>query len=260
MKTNYLKYTPVLLVALFATGNAAADSFTSDAGVIKWAEGPAGTLTNNPGASLASILAGNSALPGGNIELGTIIDNPSSTMTNAQFDANTLVSTLTVNLAGGDIVFSSLTAADWASGLLTQWSTDLINTYAPGTDLATFEATFVGLGGRQRLSDPNISYVNPDGTFGLAGFLNAKLAPDLPAAIRAVIPDGAQISEIAKVTYQGNTSYAYRMGNGTATPSHVQTADGSYNGNFNIPEPTELALLAAGLTGFLGFRRKAVRA
>ena len=40
------------------------------------------------------------------------------------------------------------------------------------------------------------------------------------------------------------------------------TADGSYNGNYEvtIPEPTELALLVAGLTGFLGLRRKAVKA
>ena len=256
MKTNYLRYTPVLLMTLFATGNAAADSFTSAAGVQQYAENSPGVLTPDNGASLASILAGNAAAPGGNIELGTITDG----LSNAAFDLNTAVSTLTVNLAGGDIVFSSLTAADWAGGLLTQWSMDLINTYAPGTDLATFETAFVAFGGRQRLSDPNISYVDPNGSFGLAGFLDASTAPLLPPAIAGLIPSGAQISEIVKVTQGGNTSYQYKIGNGTATPSGVQTADGSYNGNFNIPEPTELALLAVGLTGFLGLRRKAVKA
>ena len=74
------------------------------------------------------ILAGNAAAPGGNIELGTITDG----LGNAAF-AGAAVTTLTVNLAGGDLVFSSLTLADWGAigsgGLLDQWTNNLYSAY-----------------------------------------------------------------------------------------------------------------------------------
>jgi hypothetical protein len=254
MKTNHLKFAPALLVALFATGNAVADSIdTTD--YLQWAETSPGVLTvipNTPPIPDAAVLAGNAAAPGGNVELG-------------QLGAGTTRTTLTVNTAGGDLLLSSLINSDWGTsgsgGLLDQWTNDLFSYYGASIGMSqdAFKTLFVQQNGREAGSDPNISYAYADANglahIGLAGFLDANQG-------YSFLPAGAQISEIVRATYQGQTKYLYGMGPGSATPSNVSTADGSYTGNYEvtIPEPTELALLVAGLTGFLGLRRKAVKA
>ncbi len=133
---------------------------------------------------------------------------------------------------------------------------------------------------RQRLSDPNISYVNSaaDGSvkIGLAGFLNANPlfgAPipagtpsNLVAILNALSNTPMQASELVKVTYGGNTSYLYSF---TANASGLVAADDgrSHTGNYEVylsappsrPVPVPAAFLgiaAAGAVGGLMMQRR----
>jgi hypothetical protein len=288
MKTNHFKYTPLLLAVLFASSNASALSYGGSVpgDHLQYVETPpgSGTLVVNNAPAIQDVINVNSNGNRGNVELFASSDS----LSNAAFNAYTGTTTLEVGFNNGQsLSLSSLTAADWGSGpgsLLETWSTALLTTFgvfSPG-NLALFEAQFVAAGGQQRLSDPNIQSVNVVGGvahIGLAGFYDASTAGIVPPAFASLVA-GGQISEIVKVTANGNPNnfqYLYAIGatpGSVATLSGVQTADGSYNANFDktvtldsfnpgtsvsVPEPSELALLFAGLTGFLGLRRKAVK-
>ena len=243
MKTNYLKYTPALLVVLFASSNASALSYggTAPDDHLQYAETSAnsGILISDNAASLSSIININNNGNRGNTELFT----SSNSLTNAAYSAYTGTTTLEVGFNNGDsLSLSSLTAADWGTAgdptsLIDIWSTAILAVFSPATPLALFETAFINAGGEQRLSDPNISSVNVSGGIayiGLAGFLDASAAKDLfPEGIS--IPTGAQISEIVKVTANSdpnNFQYLYAIGKSTDVPppasaSNVHIVDGS---------------------------------
>jgi hypothetical protein len=285
MKTNYLKYTPALLLALFASSNAfaAATYDGTGAGVGDWTqyvETPpsSGGLQVNNAVDVTDIITG---VVNGNAELFTSSDG----MSNADFSTYTGTTTLIVPfLSGNSLTFSSLTHLDWDSGALDPYYAALYTNYVNTTTFPTLNdfinnptIGFKALGGQQRASDPNIVSVYTEQPNGpthvvLAGFLDA---PQNPLLTNGVQP--FQASEIVKVTdNSGNISYLWAVGPGSATASNLATDDGSYTGNYDfiiptfeggggvdetpVPEPSGLALIIAGLTGFLGLRRKAVKA
>ncbi|MCT7971662.1 NF038130 family PEP-CTERM protein [Laspinema olomoucense] len=234
--------------------------------------------------SLSTILSGNSSAPGGNIELAK-----SSEKAEFDFTKNT---TLTGKIGGKDIVISSLTQADWESdmdnngkSLLSEWLDAAFAanqvTISNNTIKAAVETAFKNNNGRQRFSDPNISYVNQNDTtgeisIGLAGHLNASSI--LKAAMGSttmfgvrlanLIPANIRASELVKVIYNnGPAKYLYSF---AATASGQVNnlgvgADGiSHNGNYevtlaSVPEPsTMLALMAVGGL-FATAKRKGVK-
>ena len=257
MKNNNLKCA-LLLAAMFASGNAAADNSYGLSGngtyTLYQDVGSAGLLaTTTDITQLPSILGGEAPVPpgpGGNVRLST-----GST-------AETLTTTFT---NGYVLTLSSLTSANWGTpgsgGLLDQFSTDIINTYAPGTNLANFEAAFIAHGYETTFGNPNISYANLGAngvvSIGLAGYID--LGPVL-----GPLYTGDQVSKIVNASFEGHTAFLYSMG--PATPSGVyfpQTPPlpDAFTGNYQvtIPEPSGLALMLVGLTGFLSLRRKAVK-
>jgi len=261
---------------------------------ILWTEGVGGLLspTSKVGvgvpslsdaSALSGVLAGNAALPGGNVELSKF-GGPVTTI-NGEF-----------GVGGKTIKLESLEKVDWtpatgpdASG---NWSyTPLTRRYiegaaneahvtlTPAQFTAAVNAFFTptpSLGGKapwQRVSDPNISYVNLEGHtvhIGLAGFYDAE--PVLRAMFGALVPpvippDILQVSEVVEVTLGSAHDYLFSF---LATPSLVYAPGGtllgvklpdSYTGNYDvvIPEPASLALFGIGLVGlFLGRRRSRV--
>ena len=240
----------------------------------------------NPTANLDSILAGNSANPGGNVELFA----SSETLTNAQFLASTARTSVSGLVGGSMLTLSSLTAADWfstgsgmsmnygANNLATTWFNAFLNAAGQGSasNLAKTLAynTFFGIGGFQRSSDPNISYINTSGSdinIGLAGHYDLRTFYTRPgsafAPLAALLPNRFQASEVVRATYNGTTQYLYSF---FATPTGLTHsgsvgADGhSHSGNYQVslpgvvtpPPPTAVpepsAMLALfGLGGFL---------
>lgn len=228
-------------------------------------------------AKLSTVLGGNSSSPGGNIELF----GSSETLSNGEFSQYSGVTSLTGNIGGKDIILSSLTAADWQRdvGGITfakQWFNEALMANGLGSLVGTREGgtlynSFITNGGRQRFSDPNISYVNQDDTsgqiqIGLAGHYNAKslLLGVIPASLEALLSDKTvQASEIVKVTYNGETHYLYNF---KATNSGLfALSDGfSHNGNYElllagvpparVPEPCAIFSLI-GLGGLLATKR-----
>ena len=209
-----------------------------------------------------------------------------------------------------DVVFESLTFDDWFTGpnaLAPIWFAGLLDAYQSELDtgIATLPAaaqaallpnagglgdalnqtvfsallfqggTVPGLGTfngiAQRLSDPNIAYVQqkPGGgfAFGLAGFDSASnlLDPDndLEAALIPIFANVA-FSEVVKVIANGETSYAYSFGPGRDSGvvaddgvSHTKTFDFDPSPSESVPEPaTLLGLLAVGGL-FAASKRKA---
>jgi hypothetical protein len=184
----------------------------------------------------------------------------------------TPVTTLTgtFGVSGPSITLSSLVLTDWtansnalASAYIMDAATaaslfltpgDLINAlfafYAPN-------ATLGGMAPWMLVSDPNISYVNNDGgivSIGMDGLFDASLFLN---ALNPAAPDqGAQVSEVVKVTYNGVTDYLYGF---HATPTgYMSDQYGSQSGNYEvtIPEPEALWLLGIGLVGLLVSRRR----
>jgi hypothetical protein len=268
--TKFSKIAAVMALALGALSTGAqADVFTlideaTTGTVTKWAEGPAGTLTVTPSATLDSLLAGNAAAPGGNVELSKFAGP---------------VSTLTGTVNGRSITLSSLTMSDWFSAANAASYTSLTSQYISAAYFAAFNsvisnadltaaitafynpnALLGGLAPFQFVSDPNISYVVQDGydiKIGLAGLLDATL---FLRQLSPTAPVGSQASEVVKVTYNGVTSYLYSF---DATPSGVSANDrnGSYTGNYEVttnavPVPGTLALLGLGVAGLAALRRR----
>jgi hypothetical protein len=276
MKTSYSNYYPVLLVALFtASANANAGVIGTNAAAAadfqKYKVVGTSLVPDNT-ANLSSVLTGNAAAPGGNVELF----KSSETLTNAAYASYGQTTSLVGDLGGSTLTFSSLNASDWSTivapgtTLLQQWTSDLFTAYSlPAANAAAFDALFLTNGGEQRFSDPNISYAysqNGQIHLGLAGFYDASslLSPLLGSAL----PSGLiQLSELVKVSYNGNTSYLYGF---NATPSGLKSNDptNSFTGNydltstdpihsgnqlvaFTVPEPSTTLLIGAGFLALM---------
>ena len=240
----------------------------------------------NQSANLNNILAGNSANPGGNVELFA----SSETLTNAQYLASNARTSVSGLVGGSMLTLSSLTADDWfgagasrntsygANNLANTWFNAFLNAAGQGSasNLAKTLAynTFFGIGGFQRSSDPNISYINTSGSdinIGLAGHFDLKAFYTRPgsafAPLAALLPNGFQASEVVRATYNGTTQYLYSF---SATQTGLTNSVGagadnlSHSGNYQVslrgvvtpPPPTAVpepsAMLALfGLGGFL---------
>lgn len=205
-----------------------------------------GTNTFASGSALGSCsidqaLTGSAASPGGNVELNATSETGGGIGT---------ATTLTGNLNGKAITLSSLTAADW-NVFGTKWMAELIgkatNNATPNQTLVnTAYTAFAGAGGFNRFSDPNISYVNQDDvsglvSIGLAGHINATdiIKAALPNALKPLVPNNFQVSEIVKYTYDGVTDYLWSF---NATDSGlVEIGDGkSHSGNYEVSFRGEL--------------------
>ena len=263
-KSLFLTASALGLASLFA-GSAQAGSITgatlSGGTSLVYCSNSTNTFANGTlgSCSIDEALAGSATSPGGNIELNATSETGGGIGT---------ATTLAGNLNGKAITLSSLTTADW-SVFGKQWMAGLLKE-AIGLDAAPTVvnmayAQFSTMGGFNRFSDPNISYVNQDDVsglvrIGLAGHLNATdiIKAALPAAMKSLIPDNFQVSEIVKYTYDGVTNYLWSF---DATASGlVEIGDGkSHSGNYevafqgklppteSVPEPASvLGLMAIG--------------
>jgi hypothetical protein len=276
-------------------GTAASDYLVYDV------QGNSTISVNKTSANVQKVLDGNAANPTGNVEL-----RASSEGAGFDFTKNT---TLTGQIGGKSVTLSSLTAADWfntASGSSSTYgannfATTWFNKFYDAAGLASNESTiklalnlpsvtpssyirqqaynaFLGIGGLQRSSDPNISYINQNDTtgdiqIGLAGHLNLKTyyAP-LLGAFGNFLKDGFQASEVVKVTYNDKTDFLYSF---SATASGLTNslgvgADGaSHSGNYEVsikgvppaavPEPSVMLGLL-GVAGVFATQRKLKKA
>lgn len=201
-------------------------------------------------ANLQKVLGGDSSSPTGNVELAA-----SSEKTGFDFSKNT---TLSGTIGGKNIVLSSLKSSDWSTvvaggqTLLDTWlkasltANGFSSVVANSNAYTLAKSRFMNNLGRQRFSDPNISYVNQNDStgeisIGLAGHLDATnllLAGMTPSELVIFLsmrsPDKQgqpiQASEIVKVTYNGINSYRYSF---TATPSGLSSPE-TVKGNYEV--------------------------
>jgi hypothetical protein len=272
----------------------------------------------NPSADLDKILNGNSSAPGGNVELFATSENsyyhptkqiavgtkngkpvyqtvPDTELALQRF-ATAPVTSVTGTVAGKTLTLSSLTGADWfgtslnktygAATFATTWFNGFLTNAGMGglvgNELGTAAFNrFFGMGGFQRASDPNISYVTTSGTdllIGLAGHYNVKevYAPML-GQLGGLIRDGFQASEVVKASYNGVDQLLYSFSatqSGLVNGSGVGADGRSHSGNYevalrgvvtppppveSVPEPsTMLGLMAVG--GLFAAKRKLQKA
>lgn len=251
-----------------------------------------GEFTVECNAPLSDILQGNSSSPGGNVELAASSER-------AGFDFSKYTS-LTGKVDGRDITLSSLTASDWGGGFAEKWFGEALSANGLDRFFSSSQKTqlfniFANYGGFQRFSDPNISYVNRDGStgqvsIGLAGhyqastlltqsidkYVNSITNPVLKAAANNATQNIKSMlatknifaSEIVKVTYEGQTQLLYSF---TPTQSGLVAADDglSHTGNYEVslmgtadpekevPEPTTMVGGLMALSGMFAAKRKA---
>lgn len=281
----------------FSTSGPDILEYCSD-GVNTFHDGQAGMTCNDP---LATLLSGNSVAPGGNVELYDGTDGL------PLLDPNwRLAATLEADFDGHIVTFSSITFDDWfgtgggatdtsfgASNLANQWFADALTAYGASirplaatfgftTDEAIYNAFLVGVNvpggisiplvpssyGFQRISDPNVAYVNKDLlnhkiVFGLAGQQNA--GDIFPAGSPyQILLQNAFASEVVKVTHDGVSEYFYSFSQPTDS-GQVNKDGNSHTGNFEfmidvakVPEPSGLALVLAVVCGLAGVRRRGV--
>lgn len=230
-------------------------------------------------AELVPALAGDASHAGGNVELYSQSENPTqANFTEFGAFANAQHVNLTMTFGGNQLVISSLNGNDWfktgagvydltygADNLANQWFGDFVaelNGFPDNQKENLFD-TYRDSGGFQQISDPNISFVEVNGTnynVALGGFLDVKdkivtlasAATGLTEAqVAPLIPDGLQVSEA--VLIDGEAYYSFNA----VASDVVYTPDGSYDGTYIIstPEPSSTALLGMGMLGFL-IRRK----
>jgi hypothetical protein len=246
------------------------------------------TVDKNNG-NLQKALDGNSATPGGNVELRA----SSEAKTGFDFTKNT---TLEGKIGGRDIVLSSLTEIDWfatsagtidktygADTFATKWFNtffgNAINPDYKFLDKATARKfafdNFSNSGGFQASSDPNIAYVNQDDKtgvidVGLAGHydVTAFYAPLLGKSA-ALLKNSFQASEVVKYTYNGKSDYLYSFQankSGLVEKIDGKSHSGIYQASFqgikpnlstsqSVPEPSVLLGLI-GVSGIFGARGK----
>ncbi|GAX36967.1 NF038130 family PEP-CTERM protein [Nodularia sp. NIES-3585] len=220
-------------------------------------------VPNTP-ANVQKVLDGNASNPTGNIELAA-----SSETLAFDFSKNT---TLTGQIGGKDITLSSLTFTDWfstGSGAITSYGANnfantWFNKFYDAGGLAGRESAikiqlgipniiptpssffreqafnaFFNIGGFQRTSDPNISYVNQDNIsgeikIGLAGHYDLKAYYlSLLTPFGQFLNDGFQASEVVKYSYEGNTGFLYSF---QATKSGLTSLHllNDHSGNYEV--------------------------
>jgi hypothetical protein len=208
----------------------------------------------------------------GNIELGGQGSSPDV----ADFSNPT---TLTGNIGGQDITFSSLTADDW-DNIGTQWMSDVLSANGFGfLDTNSVYQSFVSNEGQQRFSDPNIASVTQNDE----GYINVDLAGHDPSIAGETIRQMVQMvgknvnvgdihmSEIVKYSYGGNTGYLYGVGEDSYRDSGVineedeKSHQAFYSAGLQgtvvddssaqVPEPSAILGLTA-LSGLLAFSRR----
>ena len=199
---------------------------------------------------------------------GILIDNKPGNVELGSFLAPTLLTTMEVTFAGGSTAtFSNPLETDWrangealARNYITAAGNSVGITLTSGeldtaTDYFLNKPTVLGIEAWRLASDPNIATINlVDGQIkvGLDGLLNASIFLNILFAGQVTAPINAQASEVVKVTFNGNSQYRYGF---SATPTGYATLDGSYNGQYQIPEPTTLLLLGFGFIG-LGYMQR----
>jgi hypothetical protein len=200
----------------------------------------------------------------GNIELGGQLGNANV----ADFNNPT---TLTGDIGGQEITFSSLTASDW-NAIGQQWMSDVLSAHGyDSSQASSFYNLFKWNGGRQRFSDPNIASVTQNDE----GYINVDLAGHDPVIAGDMVGIGSPlyVSEIVKYTYGDETGYLYGAGAGDYQDSGVVNDEGTgadgvshqafYSAGFQgtiddsaqVPEPSAILGLTA-LSGLLAFSRK----
>ncbi|MEI6063227.1 MAG: NF038130 family PEP-CTERM protein, partial [Pseudanabaena sp. ELA748] len=221
-------------------------------------------------ADVQPVLDGNAGSPTGNVELRARSEQ-------GGFDF-TLNTSLSGAIGGKSITLSSLTASDWTT-VGTTWFNAALTANGYGAVIGNVPiytaawTKFVSGNGRQRFSDPNISYVNQnevDGvvSIGLAGHLDATnlLFASLSTSEKLLLdslrdPSKAntpiQASEIVKYTYEGQTGYLYSF---YATNSGLVASDDgvSHTGNYEVtfqgtrPVPVPAGFVGIALAGVIG--------
>ncbi|MGD1853750.1 MAG: NF038130 family PEP-CTERM protein [Leptolyngbyaceae cyanobacterium] len=224
-----------------------------------------------PGGTAADALNGI-----GNIELGE---------TDGGLDG--LQGGLTLELGGGTLNLSSITQADWDSGLADIWFDDAwaaygadIESLGSGFTRESLRSAFDAVDADARLSDPNIASVgeldNGDVEIDLAGFFELNSLIDIALerlGLGAFLPlpplPPLVASEVVAYDYQGESGFLYSIGEAPAV-SGVVSSDGtaSFTGNYrvtldapsgevSVPEPSVMVGFAtvAGLA-WLNSRRK----
>jgi hypothetical protein len=298
-------------VSAIATAPASATTFTlSGADIIKYEaidtnnDGILDTTVANPNADINALLQGNCSVPayspdyecnpgepGGNLELFASSEKLDLDEFKAHQDVTSLEATFD---DGRSMTLSSLTAVDWfgedlntnygENTLANRWFSDVLDAYNINDSLLGFLGysqeslynTFLTIGGFQRFSDANISYVNNnngtvdiglaghyDATHMLLGVLTSEQQGQLNLAqIGGILPPELQASEVVKVTHNGRTSYAYTFSAARSTLSSndgTRSHTGVYDPQFtldpvDVPEPSILLGLI-GVGGLVAAKR-----
>ena len=273
------KFTKLILLAA-AVSPACAQTLTSAAlsnsDVLIYEEFPAGSLVLNQSAPLLSVLQGSTNAAGGNIELFTSSDLPAydDPAAGGNFALAT-PTTLTAGFSNGDtVILSGLDGQDWfldATGsyntgygsvnLANLWFSDFLTAMGDqqtgGPDFITgnealLYGSFLNNGGFAQISDPNISFIETDGSIvdvGLGGFADstarvAQLLGVTTLQLQASYANGIEISEV--VLINGKAAYGF-----DGEDSGVVLDDGvdSYSATFlvSVPEPSSALLSVFGL-------------
>lgn len=223
--------------------------------------------SNSNATALAALLSQ------GNVELDDNIDSGW---------ANATPSTLTANFNDGrSIMFGSVGKGDWDGGLASAWTNKAYTAYSSifnsfgltsgSAVLGAINTTFASRNIFQRLSDPNIAYVQGDSgefTFGLAGHntlaSGLKMTAPVPGTTGYNLAlaqynafNSMVASEVVKYSLDGgvNWNFAYSFGENSYASGVVDKGDGfSHTRNFeftvgsrvvDVPEPSTLLGLAA---------------